>query len=61
MDEWAETPVSGVESLFLGCYRGNGGFGRGAVLELNGLMLPGFRHFWYFLVELVLFCARDFG
>jgi len=34
---------------FLGC----------AVLELNGLMLPGFGRFWYFLVYLVFF-ARVF-
>jgi len=30
-------------------------------LELNGLKLPGFGRFWYFLVFLVLFCARILG
>jgi len=33
----------------------------GAVLELNGLMLPGFVRLWINLVELVLFLLVKFG
>ena len=32
-----------------------------AILELNGLMLPGFARGWLFLVELVVFCVLYFA
>jgi len=49
----------GGEALIGGCYRGFLSFWGVLLLELNGLKLPGFGRFWYFLVYLVFF-ARVF-